>query len=156
MKIGSPLDRDTSHGPQNHQAHLQKLVEYCQRGVKEGATLVCGGNQVPRPGQSALLATWASQDSGWHGLWGRHRRARLLGSSPQSGTSGMGGTLAIWTPTRSGVGLVRCGPGCPNISASLKLFPPMDPWSWISWFAYLWPSLLHGHSWLETPSPPVP
>ncbi|XP_065741798.1 cytosolic 10-formyltetrahydrofolate dehydrogenase isoform X2 [Phocoena phocoena] len=50
MKIGSPLDRDTSHGPQNHQAHLQKLVEYCQRGVKEGATLVCGGNQVPRPG----------------------------------------------------------------------------------------------------------
>ncbi|XP_007465320.1 PREDICTED: cytosolic 10-formyltetrahydrofolate dehydrogenase isoform X1 [Lipotes vexillifer] len=50
MKIGNPLDRDTSHGPQNHQAHLQKLVEYCQRGVKEGATLVCGGNQVPRPG----------------------------------------------------------------------------------------------------------
>ncbi|XP_059965300.1 cytosolic 10-formyltetrahydrofolate dehydrogenase isoform X1 [Mesoplodon densirostris] len=50
MKIGSPLDRDTSHGPQNHQAHLRKLVEYCQRGVKEGATLVCGGNQVPRPG----------------------------------------------------------------------------------------------------------
>uniref|UniRef100_A0A8D1W8E1 10-formyltetrahydrofolate dehydrogenase n=1 Tax=Sus scrofa TaxID=9823 RepID=A0A8D1W8E1_PIG len=50
MKIGNPLDRDTNHGPQNHQAHLRKLVEYCQRGVKEGATLVCGGNQVPRPG----------------------------------------------------------------------------------------------------------
>eukprot|EP00070_Physeter_catodon_P027845 XP_028334739.1 cytosolic 10-formyltetrahydrofolate dehydrogenase isoform X5 [Physeter catodon] len=50
MKIGNPLNRDTSHGPQNHQAHLRKLVEYCQRGVKEGATLVCGGNQVPRPG----------------------------------------------------------------------------------------------------------
>lgn len=52
MKIGNPLDRDTTHGPQNHQAHLRKLIEYCQRGVKEGATLVCGGNQVPRPGQS--------------------------------------------------------------------------------------------------------
>uniref|UniRef100_A0A671EJZ5 10-formyltetrahydrofolate dehydrogenase n=1 Tax=Rhinolophus ferrumequinum TaxID=59479 RepID=A0A671EJZ5_RHIFE len=50
MKIGNPLDRDTNHGPQNHQAHLQKLIEYCQRGVKEGATLVCGGNQVPRSG----------------------------------------------------------------------------------------------------------
>ncbi|XP_074196551.1 cytosolic 10-formyltetrahydrofolate dehydrogenase isoform X2 [Rhinolophus sinicus] len=50
MKIGNPLDRDTNHGPQNHQAHLQKLIEYCQHGVKEGATLVCGGNQVPRPG----------------------------------------------------------------------------------------------------------
>lgn len=52
MKIGNPLERDTNHGPQNHEAHLRKLVEYCQRGVKEGATLVCGGNQVPRPGQS--------------------------------------------------------------------------------------------------------
>nr|XP_058934120.1 cytosolic 10-formyltetrahydrofolate dehydrogenase isoform X1 [Kogia breviceps] len=50
MKIGNPLNRDTSHGPQNHQAHVRKLVEYCQRGVKEGATLVCGGSQVPRPG----------------------------------------------------------------------------------------------------------
>lgn len=52
MKIGNPLDRDTNHGPQNHQAHLQKLVEYCQRGLDEGATLVCGGSQIPRPGQS--------------------------------------------------------------------------------------------------------
>uniref|UniRef100_A0A8B9YFW7 formyltetrahydrofolate dehydrogenase n=1 Tax=Bos mutus grunniens TaxID=30521 RepID=A0A8B9YFW7_BOSMU len=50
MKIGNPLDRDTNHGPQNHLAHLQKLLEYCQRGVEEGATLVCGGKQVPRPG----------------------------------------------------------------------------------------------------------
>ncbi|XP_044108794.1 cytosolic 10-formyltetrahydrofolate dehydrogenase isoform X2 [Neovison vison] len=50
MKIGNPLDRDTNHGPQNHEAHLQKLVEYCQHGVEEGATLVCGGRQVSRPG----------------------------------------------------------------------------------------------------------
>ncbi|XP_025777251.1 cytosolic 10-formyltetrahydrofolate dehydrogenase [Puma concolor] len=50
MKIGNPLDRDTNHGPQNHQAHLRKLIEYCQRGMEEGATLVCGGSQVPRPG----------------------------------------------------------------------------------------------------------
>lgn len=50
MKIGDPLDRSTDHGPQNHKAHLDKLVEYCETGVKEGATLVCGGKQVPRPG----------------------------------------------------------------------------------------------------------
>ncbi|XP_062853461.1 cytosolic 10-formyltetrahydrofolate dehydrogenase isoform X2 [Trichomycterus rosablanca] len=50
MKIGDPLDRSTDHGPQNHKAHLDKLVEYCERGVKEGATLVLGGKQVNRPG----------------------------------------------------------------------------------------------------------
>lgn len=50
MKIGDPLDRSTDHGPQNHKAHLDKLVEYCQTGVTEGATLVCGGKQVQRAG----------------------------------------------------------------------------------------------------------
>uniref|UniRef100_A0A8D3DFW9 formyltetrahydrofolate dehydrogenase n=1 Tax=Scophthalmus maximus TaxID=52904 RepID=A0A8D3DFW9_SCOMX len=28
MKIGDPLDRSTDHGPQNHKAHLDKLLEY--------------------------------------------------------------------------------------------------------------------------------
>lgn len=50
MKIGDPLDRSTDHGPQNHKAHLEKLLEYCEAGVKDGATLVCGGRSVPRPG----------------------------------------------------------------------------------------------------------
>ncbi|MEE6480159.1 hypothetical protein FKM82_012477 [Ascaphus truei] len=50
MKIGDPLDRSTDHGPQNHKAHMEKLLEYCETGVKEGATLVYGGRQVPRPG----------------------------------------------------------------------------------------------------------
>lgn len=48
--IGDPLDRSTAHGPQNHKAHLDKLVKYCQRGVEEGATLLYGGKQVERPG----------------------------------------------------------------------------------------------------------
>ncbi len=52
MKIGDPLDRSTDHGPQNHKAHLDKLVEYCQTGIKEGATLVYGGKQVQRPGEA--------------------------------------------------------------------------------------------------------
>ncbi|XP_059505675.1 cytosolic 10-formyltetrahydrofolate dehydrogenase isoform X2 [Stegostoma tigrinum] len=50
MKIGDPLDRSTDHGPQNHKAHLDKLIEYCATGVKEGATLAYGGKHVPRPG----------------------------------------------------------------------------------------------------------
>ncbi|XP_063316678.1 mitochondrial 10-formyltetrahydrofolate dehydrogenase isoform X1 [Pelmatolapia mariae] len=50
MKIGDPLDRSTDHGPQNHKAHLDKLLEYCEIGVKEGATLVYGGKRVDRPG----------------------------------------------------------------------------------------------------------
>lgn len=56
MKIGDPLDRSTDHGPQNHKAHLDKLVEYCQTGIKEGATLVCGGKQVQRPGKAVSFA----------------------------------------------------------------------------------------------------
>lgn len=52
MKIGDPLDRSTDHGPQNHKAHLEKLLQYCEAGVKEGATLVYGGRQVPRPGKT--------------------------------------------------------------------------------------------------------
>ena len=43
MKIGDPLDRSVQHGPQNHMAHLNKLVEYCQTGIKEGAKLLLGG-----------------------------------------------------------------------------------------------------------------
>uniref|UniRef100_A0A4W5LEY6 Aldehyde dehydrogenase 1 family member L2 n=1 Tax=Hucho hucho TaxID=62062 RepID=A0A4W5LEY6_9TELE len=50
MKVGDPLDRSTDHGPQNHKAHMEKLVEYCEVGMKEGATLVYGGKQVDRPG----------------------------------------------------------------------------------------------------------
>uniref|UniRef100_A0A8C9YHV6 10-formyltetrahydrofolate dehydrogenase n=1 Tax=Sander lucioperca TaxID=283035 RepID=A0A8C9YHV6_SANLU len=50
MKIGDPLDRSTDHGPQNHKAHMDKLLEYCEVGLKEGATLVYGGKQVDMPG----------------------------------------------------------------------------------------------------------
>uniref|UniRef100_A0A8C0QXG0 formyltetrahydrofolate dehydrogenase n=1 Tax=Canis lupus dingo TaxID=286419 RepID=A0A8C0QXG0_CANLU len=35
MKIGDPLDRSTDHGPQNHQAHLEKLLQYCESTIKK-------------------------------------------------------------------------------------------------------------------------
>ncbi|KAH8334014.1 hypothetical protein KR059_005539, partial [Drosophila kikkawai] len=47
MTIGDPLNRSTAHGPQNHKAHFDKLLEFCQRGVAEGAKLVYGGGRVP-------------------------------------------------------------------------------------------------------------
>jgi len=50
MKIGDPLDRSVQHGPQNHAAHLAKLVEYCDTGVREGARLLLGGKRCNRPG----------------------------------------------------------------------------------------------------------
>uniref|UniRef100_A0A2K6U6Y2 10-formyltetrahydrofolate dehydrogenase n=1 Tax=Saimiri boliviensis boliviensis TaxID=39432 RepID=A0A2K6U6Y2_SAIBB len=55
MKIGDPLDRSTDHGPQNHKAHLEKLLQYCETGVKEGATLVYGGRPVQRPDIDGVL-----------------------------------------------------------------------------------------------------
>ncbi|XP_041971811.1 cytosolic 10-formyltetrahydrofolate dehydrogenase [Aricia agestis] len=50
ITIGDPLHRGTAHGPQNHKAHMDKLLEYCDRGVKEGARLVYGGKRVARKG----------------------------------------------------------------------------------------------------------
>ncbi|XP_060532750.1 cytosolic 10-formyltetrahydrofolate dehydrogenase isoform X2 [Cylas formicarius] len=50
IAIGDPLNKSTAHGPQNHLAHLNKLLEYVQIGVKEGAKLVYGGKRLNRPG----------------------------------------------------------------------------------------------------------
>lgn len=50
ISTGDPLDRKTSHGPQNHKAHLDKLLEFVDKGVKEGAKLVYGGSRLERPG----------------------------------------------------------------------------------------------------------
>lgn len=47
IRIGNPLDRAVAHGPQNHKAHFDKLHEFCEIGVREGAKLVCGGKRVP-------------------------------------------------------------------------------------------------------------
>ena len=54
MKIGSPLDRSTDHGPQNHKAHLDSLLSYVEKGVAEGATLVYGGKRLDREGKEGI------------------------------------------------------------------------------------------------------
>lgn len=50
ITIGDPLDRSTAHGPQNHKAHLDKLLYYVEKGIQEGAKLVYGGKRLDRPG----------------------------------------------------------------------------------------------------------
>jgi formyltetrahydrofolate dehydrogenase len=50
MKIGDPLDRSIDHGPQNHKAHLDSLLNYIKTGEEEGAKIVYGGKRVDRKG----------------------------------------------------------------------------------------------------------
>merc|ERR1739838_203758 len=50
MVLGDALNRGTAHGPPTHKAHLAKLLEYCDTGVREGARLVLGGKRCNRPG----------------------------------------------------------------------------------------------------------
>lgn len=45
MTIGDPLNRGTAHGPQNHKAHFDKLIEFIDISAKEGAKLVYGGKR---------------------------------------------------------------------------------------------------------------
>jgi len=40
-----------------HRAHLDKLLEYVEIGVKEGARLAYGGKRVDRPGRAKDVAT---------------------------------------------------------------------------------------------------
>lgn len=44
------MERDTHHGPQNHKAHLDKLINYCEKAKNEGAVLKIGGKRLDRPG----------------------------------------------------------------------------------------------------------
>jgi 5-carboxymethyl-2-hydroxymuconic-semialdehyde dehydrogenase len=45
--VGDPLDEKTIIGPMISQAHLAKVRSYIELGQKEGATMLCGGNEAP-------------------------------------------------------------------------------------------------------------
>ncbi|WP_077002098.1 5-carboxymethyl-2-hydroxymuconate semialdehyde dehydrogenase [Variovorax sp. KK3] len=45
--VGDPLDDTTIVGPMISQGHLAKVRSYIELGPKEGATLLCGGLEVP-------------------------------------------------------------------------------------------------------------
>lgn len=46
VRVGKPLDEATHMGPQAHEAQLLKTMSYVESGVKEGATLVTGGQRL--------------------------------------------------------------------------------------------------------------
>ena len=47
ITVGDPLDEKTIIGPMISQGHLAKVRSYIDLGSKEGATLLCGGLDVP-------------------------------------------------------------------------------------------------------------
>ena len=47
IAVGDPLDEKTIIGPMVSQGHLAKVRSYIELGPKEGATLLCGGLEVP-------------------------------------------------------------------------------------------------------------
>ncbi|PSL22086.1 betaine-aldehyde dehydrogenase [Shimia abyssi] len=48
--IGDPLDEATSFGPMVSEAQMNIVLGYMEKGVSEGARLVCGGKRIDRDG----------------------------------------------------------------------------------------------------------
>ncbi|CAD0197099.1 unnamed protein product [Chrysodeixis includens] len=46
LKVGSPFDAETQHGPQIDELMMNKVLNYIETGKKEGAKLVTGGKRV--------------------------------------------------------------------------------------------------------------
>ena len=55
IKVGHPLDTNTTVGPLIHPIHEEKVKEYLEIGIKEGATLLTGGS-VDGPGGGPYVA----------------------------------------------------------------------------------------------------
>ncbi|XP_026737673.1 retinal dehydrogenase 1-like [Trichoplusia ni] len=50
LKIGSPFDSETQHGPQIDELMMNKVLNYIETGKKEGAKLVTGGKRIGSKG----------------------------------------------------------------------------------------------------------
>jgi len=50
LKVGSGMDSGTWMGPCANEKQLDKVLSYIQRGVEEGAALLCGGRRPDNPG----------------------------------------------------------------------------------------------------------
>ncbi len=55
VKCGDPFDPQTEQGPQCHQAHFDKILNYIQIGKSEGATLLVGGERDGEKGNAKGL-----------------------------------------------------------------------------------------------------
>ena len=69
IRVGDPLDENTTIGPMISPAHLAKVRSYIELGPKEGATLLCGGLGAPdlpahvRAGNFVLPTVFADVDN---------------------------------------------------------------------------------------------
>lgn len=50
VKVGVPWDEDTMMGPVISESQMNKVLEYVNIGIREGAELVCGGKRIIRNG----------------------------------------------------------------------------------------------------------
>lgn len=49
VNIGNPVDPNTKMGPLINETQLQRVLNYVEIGISEGARLVCGGRQIVKP-----------------------------------------------------------------------------------------------------------
>src|SRR5699024_5580634 len=49
IRLGSGFDKDTQMGPLISEQHLNKVMNYVENGIKEGATVAIGGKQPDDP-----------------------------------------------------------------------------------------------------------
>lgn len=50
LKVGSPFDKDNYYGAQTNKLQFDKVMDYIQKGVEEGAQLVTGGKRIGNKG----------------------------------------------------------------------------------------------------------
>jgi betaine-aldehyde dehydrogenase len=62
--IGDPLDEATNVGPLVSEGQLESVLDYVDKGVAEGARLVCGGARLDRPGAWMTPAVFADVTDG--------------------------------------------------------------------------------------------
>lgn len=53
LRLGDPTDPCTDVGPMIHEAHMNRVLAYVEKGKAGGARLLCGGERVTVPGRCA-------------------------------------------------------------------------------------------------------
>jgi acyl-CoA reductase-like NAD-dependent aldehyde dehydrogenase len=50
IKVGMPWEKDTQMGAMIYESHMNSVLEYIEKGKKEGATVACGGGRILQNG----------------------------------------------------------------------------------------------------------
>ncbi|CAH0702856.1 unnamed protein product [Spodoptera exigua] len=60
IKVGDPTDATSQNGPQIDETMMNKVLGYIEKGKKEGAKLMCGGNRIGSSGYYIQPAVFAN------------------------------------------------------------------------------------------------